>query len=66
MESFTSALLLEWTTRWLSIDQAKDVEHLLSLMVRVSVLEEKGSKTNRGYKFDVERILEMGRLVSKN
>lgn len=32
-------------------------------MVRVSLVEEKGTKANKGYKLDIERIAEMGRLL---
>jgi hypothetical protein len=44
----------------------RDVELILAQMVRCSVLEEKGTRTDKGYKFDLERILELGRLVAKN
>lgn len=56
VDSFAQPLLAEWMSRWLEIDQPKEVEQVLAVMVRTSVLLEKGSKVNRGYQLDVEKI----------
>lgn len=78
VESFTGALFAEWSQKWLEVEAPKDVEMLLSLLVRCNVLVrrqlrkflsrdglclqiEKGSKANKGYAIDVERMRDYAR-----
>jgi hypothetical protein len=56
VESFAQPLLAEWTAKWLDMDQPRDVESLLALMVKSGMLLEKGSKANKGYQLDIEKI----------
>lgn len=65
VDSFTASYCAEWMNTWLGVDQAKDVDHILSLMVRSGLLYEKGSKAGKGFVLDNERIAEMDRLLSK-
>jgi hypothetical protein len=65
VDSFTPQMVLEWTEKWLQIDQLKDVDHLLGLLVKQGFLNEKGSKTNKGYELDHRHISEISRLMRK-
>ena len=56
VESFAQPLLAEWAAKWLEMDQSRDVENLLALMVKAGLLLEKGTKTNKGYQLDIERF----------
>ena len=63
VESFTQTMFAEWCEKWLHIEASREVDQLLGLMVRSSYLVEKGTKSMRGYKLDLERIDEMHRLL---
>ena len=62
VESCALPLLIEWFAQWLHVDQSKEVDHLVSLMVRNSFVSEKGSKSAKGYVLESSHIAEMSRL----
>ena len=62
VESCALPLLIEWFAQWLHVDQSKEVDQLVSLMVRNSFVSEKGSKSAKGYVLESSHIAEMSRL----
>ena len=63
VQSCALPLLQEWFAEWLQVGQDKDVEQLVSLMVRNGFMSEKGSRTAKGYVLESGHIAEMNRLM---